>query len=221
MILGERKMLKRCFDAFWYAIMGGLCIGLGATAYLCTENAIFGSVLFTLGLFTICTMGFNLFTGKVSYALEKKPYRFISFVLIWLGNLVGTVGLALLLGLTRIGESLHERAAVLCATKLGDNPLSVFILAIFCNLLIFIAVDGFKNNPHPLGKYIGLFLGVIAFIFCGYEHCIANMFYFAAGGAFSLKTLLYLLIITAGNALGGLLIPIFRVVHNKLTDNDM
>lgn len=214
-------MLKRCFDTFWYAIMGGLCIGLGATAYLCTENAIFGSVLFTLGLFTICTMGFNLFTGKVSYALEKKPYRFIDLVLIWLGNLLGTVGLALLLGFTRIGESLNERAAAICQTKLGDSPLSVFILAVFCNLLIFIAVDGFKNNPHPLGKYIGLFLGVIAFIFCSYEHCVANMFYFAAGGAFSLKALLYLLIITAGNAIGGLLIPIFRAVHNKLNDNNM
>lgn len=43
------------------------------------------------------------------------------------------------------------------------------------------------------------------------------MFYFAAGGAWSLKTLAYLLIITAGNSVGGLLIPIFRLVHNKLT----
>ena len=210
-------MLKHCVDTFLYAIIGGLCIGLGATAYLCTENAIFGSVLFTLGLFTICTMGFNLFTGKVSYILEKRPYRFIELPLIWLGNLIGTAGLALLLSLTRIGESLSERAAELCRIKLGDSPLSVFILAIFCNLLIFIAVDGFKNNPHPLGKYLGLFLGVIAFIFCSYEHCIANMFYFAAGGAWSINALLYLIIITIGNSVGGVLIPICRIAHNKLT----
>lgn len=210
-------MLKHCVDTFLYAIIGGLCIGLGATAYLCTENVIFGSLLFTLGLFTICTMGFNLFTGKVSYILEKRPYRFIELPLICLGNLIGTAGLALLLSLTRVGESLSERAAELCRIKLGDNPLSVFILAIFCNLLIFIAVDGFKNNPHPLGKYLGLFLGVIAFIFCSYEHCIANMFYFAAGGAWSINALLYLIIITVGNSVGGLLIPICRIAHNKLT----
>lgn len=210
-------MLKHCVDTFLYAIIGGLCIGLGATAYLCTENAIFGSVLFTLGLFTICTMGFNLFTGKVSYILEKRPYRFIELPLIWLGNLIGTAGLALLLSLTRIGENLSERAAELCRIKLGDSPLSVFILAIFCNLLIFIAVDGFKNNPRPIGKYLGLFLGVIAFIFCSYEHCIANMFYFAAGGAWSINALLYLIIITVGNSVGGLLIPICRIAHNKLT----
>lgn len=210
-------MLKHCVDTFLYAIIGGLCIGLGATAYLCTENVIFGSLLFTLGLFAICTMGFNLFIGKVSYILEKRPYRFIELPLIWLGNLIGTAGLALLLSLTRVGESLSERAAELCRIKLGDNPLSVFILAIFCNLLIFIAVDGFKNNPHPLGKYLGLFLGVIAFIFCSYEHCIANMFYFAAGGAWSINALLYLIIITVGNSVGGLLIPICRIAHNKLT----
>lgn len=198
--------------------MGGLCIGLGGTVFLYSGNMIVGAVLFTLGLFTICTMDFNLFTGKVAYAFEKKPHKLLNLVLIWLGNLAGTSLLALLLSLTRIGDVLQERAAHLCEIKLSDGPLSVFILAIFCNLLIFIAVDSFKNNPHIAGKYIGLFLGVVAFIFSGYEHCVANMFYFTAANMWAGKTLVYLLIITLGNAVGGLLIPAFRLMHAKLIE---
>lgn len=209
-------MIKHCINTFWYAIMGGLCIGVGATAFLCTDNHIFGAILFTLGLFTICTMGFNLFTGKIAYILEKKKYKVIDVILIWLGNFVGTAVMALLLSLTRIGEGIRQTAATICETKLNDSLLSVFILAIFCNLLIFIAVDGFKNNQHQIGKYIGLFLGVIAFIFCSFEHCIADMFYFSVANIWSAKTLLYLLVITIGNAIGGLMIPVFRIVHNRL-----
>lgn len=59
--------------------------------------------------------------------------------------------------------------------------MSLFILGIFCNLLIFVAVDGFKENPHEIGKYLSLFFGVSVFIICGFEHCVADMFYFSLG----------------------------------------
>lgn len=65
-------MIKHFLSTFLYAVMGGVCIGAGATAYLCVENKILGALLFTVGLFTICTMDFNLYTGKVSYILEKR-----------------------------------------------------------------------------------------------------------------------------------------------------
>ena len=52
---------------------------------------------------------------------------------------------------------------------MNDDLLSIFILSIFCNILMFIAVDGFKNNPHEIGKYVGIFLGVTVFILCGFE----------------------------------------------------
>lgn len=215
-------MAKRFLAVFLYAIMGGICIGIGATAFLCSENIILGALLFTVGLFTICTMNFNLYTGKVSYVLEKRKYRFIDLIFIWLGNLAGTAALSCLLKLTRIGGRLKEEASALCDTKLGDNPLSIFILAVFCNFLIFIAIDSYKNNPHQLGKYLGLFFGVVTFIFCSYEHCVADMYYFFAADAWSLKTFVYLLIITAGNSIGGLIIPVFRKAYKSLSgEGDM
>lgn len=212
--------MKKCFDNFWYAVIGGICIGMGGTAFLCVDDKVVGSMLFTLGLFTICSMGFNLFTGKVAYTLENKPsFIFTDLLFIWLGNLVGVATVAISLSFTRIGAGMKEKAVTMCTTKLNDNLLSMFMLAIFCNLLIFIAVDGFKKNPHEIGKYVGLFLGVVGFIFSGFEHSIADMFYFSVAQMWSLNALLYIFIVTLGNAVGGMLIPVFRMVHDKVKNS--
>lgn len=210
-------MIKRCVDTFLYAVMGGICIGLGGSAYLCTQSQILGAFLFSVGLFTICSMNFNLYTGKVAYIFDNKPDYLIDVLFVWLGNLVGTFSVAFALSFTRIGEGMREKAEAICSTKLSDGPLSLFILAIFCNMLIFIAVDVYKKNPHELGKYLALILGVMAFIMCGFEHSVADMFYFSVANAWSFKAVLYLLIITLGNAVGGVLIPVFRMAHEKLT----
>lgn len=211
-------MIKRCVNTFLYAVMGGICIGLGGTAFLCTDSKIIGAVLFTVGLFTICTMGFNLFTGKVAYALENKPDYIIDLIFVWLGNFVGVALMAFLMSFTRAGEAMQTKALSICETKLNDSLLSMFILAIFCNLLIYIAVDGFKNNPHIAGKYVGLFLGVVGFIYCGFEHSIADMFYFSVANLWSLESLICILIVTAGNIVGGLLVPTFKIINKKLND---
>ena len=60
------------------------------------------------------------------------------------------------------------------------------------------------------GKYLSLFFGVMVFILCGYEHCVADMFYFTAAGVWSVDTVLRLVVITLGNAVGGVLFPLVR-----------
>lgn len=188
--------------------LAGMSIALGGSAYLAVDNKIVGATLFTLGLFTICTRGFYLFTGKVSYALDNPPSYIIDLALILLGNLIGTCAVAYSLKLTRAGAAFAEKAAGLCATKLNDSAISVFILAIFCNILVYIAVDGFRNNKHELGKYLGLFLGVSGFLLSGFEHCIANMFYFTMAGVWSVHACIWMIIMILGNITGALLIPI-------------
>ena len=192
--------------------MAGIAIALGGTVFLSVDNKIIGAVAFTVGLFCVCTMGFSLFTGKVCYALDNDKAYAANLIIIWLGNLAGTFLTAWVLSLTRIAPTISEKATALAETKLSDGLLSIFILAIFCNIMIYIAVDGFKNNPHELGKYLALFFGVVVFILCGFEHCIANMFYFSVAGAWSARTLLYVLVMTAGNAVGGLILPTLRKI---------
>ena len=200
---------------FFSAVLAGVVISIGGTAFLSLDNKVLGALMFTVGLFTICTFGFHLFTGKVCYVFENDGGYALTLPVIWLGNLCGTVLTAFLESLTRAGPVLREKAAALCATKLGDNVGSIFLLAVLCNILIFIAVDGFGKNPHELGKYLSLLFGVMVFILCGFEHCVANMYYFSIAGAWSLKTLGYVLVMTLGNAVGGVIIPLFRKWRDK------
>lgn len=201
--------MRKKAASFLDSILGGMCIGIGGVVFLSCESKVTGAVFFCLGLFAICTFGFNLFTGKVGYVFQR-PLRYTGFVLsVWLGNLVGTGIVGYAVRATRIA-GIAEKAAAMCQTKLNDSLVSIFILSVFCNILMFIAVDGFQNNPHQVGKYIGIFLGVTVFILCGFEHCVANMFYFSVAHVWSGRTVLYLLVMSVGNACGGVLIPLCR-----------
>ena len=196
-------------------ILAGISISIGGTVFLLCDSKIVGALFFTVGLFAVCVFGFNLFTGKVCYAFENDRAFALKLPLIWLGNLIGSVLVAFLEMQTRLGPQLTEKAAAICQTKLSQGLLSAFILAIFCDLLIYIAVEGYKSIPHEVGKYLAIFFGVTVFVICGFEHCVANMYYFTVGQAWSGETVLYLLVMTAGNAVGGVTIPLLRKLAAK------
>lgn len=206
-------MKSSVFKTFTGAVLAGLCIGLGGLAFLSLDNRVIGAFVFTVGLFTVCTFGLNLFTGKVCYVFDNDRKYLASLPLIWFGNLAGTGLTALFASLGRSAPALQEKAAQLCAVKTGDGLLSLFALGVLCNIFIYIAVEGFKNNPHELGKYLSLVFGVMAFILCGTEHCVADMFYFWMGG-WSTRSVAVILIITLGNIAGGVLLPLLRRVQN-------
>lgn len=193
---------------FVLGILAGVSIAIGGTAFLSVENRVAGALLFTVGLFTVCSLGLNLFTGKVCYVLGQKPGYLLDLLLIWLGNLCGTAAVGFCERQTRIGAALAERAAALCEGKLSDSLLSIFLLSVFCNMLIYIAVEGWKTLSSGACKCAALLFGVSVFILCGFEHCVANMYYFSVAGAWSLKAFGYLLIMTLGNAVGGVIFPL-------------
>lgn len=207
--------MKR-LNAFLFAILAGMSIALGGVAYLSIDNKVVGALVFSLGLFTVMTQGLNLFTGKVAYAFERDKDYNLNLPVIWLGNLVGACGVGLLVNSTRIAAAIAEKAALVSDAKLNDNLWSVFALAILCNILIYIAVDGYNNNPHEIGKYLAIIFGVVGFIVCGFEHCVANMFYFTVAGAWSGKTLLYVVVMTLGNCVGGWILPWCKMFRAKV-----
>jgi formate/nitrite transporter FocA (FNT family) len=197
------------------AILAGMSIGFGGLVFLSVDNKIIGAALFTIGLFCVCTFGFHLFTGKVCYVFQNDRDYALSLPLIWLGNLVGTGIVALFVSLTRNSGALQEKAMALCQVKLNDGLLSLFFLGLLCNIFIYIAVEGYRANPHELGKYLSLFLGIMVFILSGTEHCVADMFYFWIAGAWSGRAILCILVISLGNAAGGVLLPLLRGLAAK------
>lgn len=183
------------------AVAAGFMIGIGAVIYLQCENKIVGALLFTIGLFAICAFGMNLFTGKIGYVISNKNKP--NCLIIWSGNLIGaSIGMTLI----RIAKpALHEKALVLMDAKTELNFFAAVILAFFCGVLMYIAVENYRANPHGIGKVIGLFLCVSVFILCGFEHSIADMCYAALAVdslESGLKYLLFLIEVTAGNSLG-------------------
>lgn len=197
------------FKTLVLAILAGLAIGIGGTIYLTLENKIIGSFMFAVGLYTIVVHGLNLFTGKIGYVVEKDTSYLLDVTLIWIGNLIGTWLCAKMVSITRI-FSIQEVAQTICTVKVNDSLLSLFILGIFCGFLMYVAVDGYKQTKNP----ILLFICVSTFILCGFEHCIADMFYFSMAHMWNVQTLLIILIITLGNTVGSILIPLTKKIKD-------
>lgn len=198
------------------SILAGIMIGIGGTIYLSLDNKIVGSILFAIGLFVIVVYGFNLYTGKIGYLINNFNIKYIrELIITLLGNFIGTFFVGFILKYTRIYTMISEKAKILAEIKLNDTLISILILSFFCGILMYLAVNTYKE-VKDIGKYLAVFLGVIVFILCGFEHCIANMYYFSVSSTWSLNTLLYLLVMILGNSLGGILIPLCnKVIKNK------
>lgn len=207
--------MKKVVGNFWYAILAGICIAVGGTSFLMNMSMdgskLVGSVLFCAGLFAVCTLGYNLFTGKVGFVLENEPKTYIPFlVYVWIGNYIGSLIWGTVIGYVFAGnEKFVAAASKVAAGKIKlshDAPGKLFVLAILCNFLVVLAVEEFLHNKHELGKYLGILACITTFVFLGFEHSIANMFYMAVGHV-NAEGFLNIVIVTLGNIVGGIIVP--------------
>ena len=203
------------------AILAGVMISFGGAVYLAcvaAEKAQLGAILFSLGLSVILIMGFLLFTGKTAYILENKPAYIPYLLTIWLGNLLGCALMGVLVQVAK--PKLAETALSVCESKLTQAPWQTLILGALCGILVYIAVDYFRSDEDKksLPKYLLVFICIPAFILCGFEHSVADMFYFAASSAYSLYTvkgIVYILLVSAGNLVGAVVFHIIRKLVSK------
>lgn len=209
------NVLKKNINILFKGIYAGMMIGIGGTVYLSISNSIIGAIFFSVGLLTICIYKMNLYTGMIGYIIENKLNYIVTLLLTLIGNFIGTMITSLLVLNTRIAN-LSVRAKEISAIKINDNYLSVFILSIFCGMLMYIAVNTFKKGKDSIVRYLAIFICVIVFILSGFEHCIANMYYISLAKLWSLKAVLSMLIMILGNSVGSIFIAIF---NNKIKEN--
>ena len=191
----DMRVLLRSF-------LAGILISVGCVVFLMCENKVVGSFLFSFGLFTILNMKLDLYTGKIGYLVKNLNWKYVLDLLIMLvGNFLGTLFVALLIRQTRL--NIMDTVNAVTAVKLGDSHISMFILAVFCGMLMFTGVELFRSIESYIGKVLGVVFAVMIFILSGFEHCIADMFYFNLAG--NLNVLL-LLIIILGNTVGATLL---------------
>ena len=201
-------------------VFAGLMIGIGCTVYLACSNKLVGALLFSSGLFFILSNGGALLTGMCGL---KTPWKTLAAVLGL--NALGTLIAGLLtwpgyvfqtgeglLALAAQGKTpLAVTAAQVVGGKLGANPLSWLTNGIFCGILMYLAVMGYKrakDTPHALASVL---YAIPVFIVAGFEHSIADLGYLAiAVPALPLidivKMLGMIAVVVAGNVIGSKLL---------------
>lgn len=188
---------------FSLAVAAGLFISIGGTVYLSCADKVIGAVMFSVGLISICYLGLALYTGKIGFMFyNHKGGDFIDIAATLLGNAFGTFLFGFLCG--ESNQKLIAVAKALCDGKVEKSLWAVFVSAIFCGVLMFTAVRIYRDGKNP----IGILFCVPVFILCGFEHSIADMYYFAAARYISFEVLLFLLVVVLGNTVGGLLVPL-------------
>ena len=198
---------KNVLNLIVKSILAGLLISLAGIVYLNCPEKIVGSLLFSLGLISVILLEANLFTGKIGYVNSKRSI--LESLLILVFNLVAAAIVGLIY---RCGSD--------AATPIVESKLLVFsetwwltgLKAIGCGAAIYLAVEGYKKSK----SLIPVILGVMTFILAGWNHCIADCFYMAAGSSSALA-IPYLLVVIVGNSIGSLLIR-FLQLGGKLTD---
>ena len=172
------------------SIAAALLISLGNYALLKLGNPI-GPVIFSLGLLGVCYMGLNLFTGKCGFLIADKIKPF-DLLLILVFNLIGVYIFGLIYSIT--DPVVFENAVAKVLT--WEVSWAFFIKSIICGIIMYIAVYMYKK-----GTPLGIIYGIPLFIFCGFQHCIANIITMGAARMWSWSILICIL----GNFVGSLL----------------
>lgn len=186
-------------------VAAGVMIAIGGTVYLSCETKYVGAILFSVALLCICYRGYALFTGKVGFLIERHDKKAFSVLFTALaGNAAATCLLGRLL--RRVLSVAGETARTLCEGKLDQVWWQTLVRAVFCGILMYLAVAVYRDQKSP----IGILFCVPVFILAGFEHSIADMFYFAASGMVSGKAFVFLWIVIFGNATGALLMALLE-----------
>ena len=171
------------------SIGAALLISLGNYALLKLGNPI-GPVIFALGLLGVCYMGQNLFTGKCGFLIQDK-IKFSDLMVILIVNLVAGYLFGLLY--STVDEIVVENA--INKVETWDLSWAFFVKSLLCGIIMYIAVYMYKK-----GTPLGIIFGIPLFIFCGFQHCIANVITLGVAKTFDLS----LIICIVGNFLGSL-----------------
>lgn len=172
------------------SIGASMLISLGCFALLKMGNPL-GPILFTLGLLGVCYMGLNLFTGKCGFIIQDK-IKLKDLLIILVVNLIAGYLIGLMYSITDV--EIYKNAIEKVSS--WEFSLSFFIKAMMCGVIMYISVDMYKK-----GTPLGIIFGIPLFIFCGFQHCIANVITMGVAREFDLSLILAII----GNFVGSLI----------------
>lgn len=218
---------RQAIATFLKGILAGFCIVLCTALYVVVStysNKFWGGMVFPMGMLLILNFGYFLYTGKVCYLFDHLKrtanlHYWLQVFIGLIGNLVGTVALGLVLSyiFDKVpafqGENGVVTTIVGYANELVDFKLErglpmAFVLGVVCNILIYFATEGFAKIENVIIKHVVVYATISAFVLLGLEHCVATTFYLAFARVCSLDAVLFVIMVTLGNAVGGNIIPL-------------
>ncbi len=198
--VANRKSRVDLFRMFVLAILAGGFIAFGAVFYTLVVhnsglafglNSLVGGLVFSLGLILVVVAGAELFTGNtlmvMGFVEGSVDARQLlkSWGIVYLGNLVGSLLLVLLVYYTKewgLDEAMVGGKALLIANaKVNLGFLTAFMRGILCNVLVCLAIWLCFSGRSTTDKILAVIFPITAFVACGFEHCVANMYFIPTG----------------------------------------
>lgn len=186
--------------AFVLAIAAGFFIAMGATYFLLVNGdasfsfgvkKLLGGLGFVLGLLLVVCAGAELFTGNslmVTGLFSKKVTGtsiFKNWVIVWVGNFVGALIAVFLIFMSNFqglnAGAVGDAMVTVAIGKIAAPWITIFFKGILCNILVCLAVWMAFGARTFIDKLAVIVLPISAFVACGFEHCIANMFFLPMG----------------------------------------
>jgi formate transporter len=194
--LGVKKARMPFLPEFMLSIVAGGSIGLGGMFFVIVLadpglgfaiQRVLGGTVFSLGLALVLIAGAELFTGNTLIVMAwwngqiKTSEVVRNWAVVWLGNLVGALGLVFLLYMSHFADLNNGGTGAamikLAIGKVSPDVVTIFFKGIMCNLLVCLRVWLAYAGRSVADKMAGMVLPVACFVAAGFEHCVANMFF--------------------------------------------
>jgi formate transporter len=195
--IGVKKAHYDVASMFALAVLAGAFIALGAifaTTVLAGSGTLpygvsrlLAGTVFSLGLILVLVGGAELFTGNnlivMAWASGKVTSRVLlwNWVVVYLGNFVGSFGTALLVFLSgqyTFGQGAVGAAALATAhSKVSLGFVEAVALGTLCNALVCLAVWLTFSARTTTDRILATVPPIAAFVAAGFEHSVANMYF--------------------------------------------
>lgn len=263
---GDGKTKHPVLKLVLLGILAGAFVSFGAVASGIAMQGIanFGmsrlvaGCIFPVGLMMITFVGGELFTSScmmIAGVLDKRFGVFTmvrTLVYLYLSNLIGAAVVAVLVYFSGVlnysGGAIGAHAINVAYGKASIAPVAGICSGILCNILVCIATLKATAAKDIAGKVWAIFFPIMLFVLCGFEHCVANMYYLIVGMLASMNDK-YVAVceqlyglnaadigstiniggffanqipVTIGNILGGMVfvaIPLYVIHKSKLCNN--
>ncbi len=178
-------------------LLAGAFIGLGALYFtLVASDAslgfaasrVLGGVCFSLGLLLVVVAGAELFTGNNLLAMAWADGRITTaellrnWAIVCVANFAGAAGLAVLVYLSGHadlnGGAVGQAALKIAAAKAALPAWEAFFRGVLCNIFVCMAVWMAMAGRSVVDKAVAIVFPISAFVAAGFEHSIANMYFF-------------------------------------------